>query len=134
LQNSPADPALSQACIQNAPDTDKFSDELTSYALNATLAMSEIMEFSSDNRTDHLAQVSTLARDSIDAYLSSLEPGIASTPEEDARIACHPLVQQEQGKEEDDIEFLSELPDELNDEVVAFWAIRALTPEAAIPA
>lgn len=110
-----------------------FTDELTSYALNAALAMSEIIEFISDDRTDHLAEISTLARDSIDLYLSSLEPGVVSLPEEDTSIAGHPLMQQEQHQEQDDIEFLSGLADDFDDKVITSLKERASACAPLLP-
>src|SRR6266496_2960729 len=44
LQNGPVDQELNRACIQRAPDTEDFSHELTSYALNAALAIGYIVE------------------------------------------------------------------------------------------
>lgn len=121
--------ALNQACLQNAPDTDKFSHESTSYALNAALAMSDILEFMLDGRADHIAHVSTLAQDSVDLYLSSLGTPIASSPEENRKIASHPLMRQEQRREDEDISFLSDLPGELDDKAVS--ALRALASKQA---
>jgi uncharacterized protein YjaG (DUF416 family) len=133
LQNSAIDQALNQACIRSAPDTEKFSHELTSYALNAALAMSDIVEFTLDGRVDHIAYVSTLARDSIDLYLSSLEPSVVSSPEEDKKIAGHPLMQQEQRREEEDIRFLSGLPDQFDNNAVSALRARASTQAPLLP-
>lgn len=137
LQNGAVDQRLNQECIGSAPDTEKFSHELTSYALNAALAMSDIVEFTLDGRSDHIAYVSTLARDSVHLYLSSLEPSLVSSAEEDNRIAQHPLMQQEQRREEDDFKFLCGLPDELGSEEVSALKARAraqapLLPDAAV--
>src|SRR5215467_3436357 len=57
LQTGTIDEALNQVCTKRAPDTEEFSQELTSYALNAALAMSEILEFVLDGRADHIMQV-----------------------------------------------------------------------------
>ena len=120
LQDSVVDHGLNQLCVRRAPDTEKFSHELTSYALNAALAMGDIMEFTLDSRTDHIRDVATLATDSVDLYLSSLVPPVVSF-----RIASHPLMHQEKRREEEDIKFLSELPDRFDDD-----AIRALRARA----
>lgn len=133
LHNSTIDQALNQACINGAPDTEKFSHELTSYALNAALAMSDIVEFTLDGRSDHIAYVSTLARDSVHLYLSSLEPSLVSSAEEDNRIAQHPLMQQEQRREEDDIKFLSGLPDQFDENVISTLKARASTQAPLLP-
>jgi uncharacterized protein YjaG (DUF416 family) len=133
LENSAVDQALNEACIRSAPDTEKFSHELTSYALNAALAMSDIVEFTLDGCADHIAYVSTLARDSVHLYLSSLEPSIVSSSEEDGKIAGHPLMQQEQFREEEDIRFLSGLPDHLDGEAVSALRARARAQAPLLP-
>jgi uncharacterized protein YjaG (DUF416 family) len=67
-----ADQSLNEACIKNAPDTEEYTHELTSYALNAALTMSDILEFTADRRSDHITYIATLATDSVHLYLSSL--------------------------------------------------------------
>ena len=133
LQNNVIDQALNQACILSAPDTEKFSHELTSYALNAALAMSDIVEFTLDSRSDHIAYVSTLARDSIHLYLSSLEPSLVSSAEEDNKIAQHPLMQQERRREEEDIRFLSGLPDEFDSKTISALKAHAAAQAPLLP-
>jgi uncharacterized protein len=133
LQNGAVDRALNQMCIRSAPDTEKFSHELTSYALNAALAMSDIVEFTLDSRSDHIAYVSSLARDSVHLYLSSLEPSLVSSAEEDNKIAQHPLMQQEQGREEEDIKFLSGLPDQFDSNAISALKARATTQAPLVP-
>jgi hypothetical protein len=133
LQNGAVDRALSQACIRNAPDTEAFSHELTSYALNAALAMSDITEFTLDSRVDHIAHVSALATDSAYLYLSSLEPSVVSSPEGDRRIAAQPLMQQELRREEEDIRFLSRLPNQFDAETVSELKARASTQAPLLP-
>jgi Protein of unknown function (DUF416) len=125
--------ALNQVCLRSAPDTGKFSHELTSYALNAALAMSDILEFMSDGRSDHIAHVSALARDSVDLYLSSLEASIASSPHEDSKIASDPLMRQEQRREEEDISFLSELPGGLDERAISAVRARASSQAPLLP-
>jgi uncharacterized protein YjaG (DUF416 family) len=133
LQNSAVDQRLNQACIRSAPDTEKFSHELTSYALNAALAMSDIVEFTLDGRADHIAYVSTLARDSVHLYLSSLEQSVVSSPEEDKKIAGHPLMQQEQRREEEDVRFLAGLPDQFDKDAISALRARASTQPPLLP-
>jgi uncharacterized protein YjaG (DUF416 family) len=127
------DQSLNEACLKNAPDTEVFSHELTSYALNAALAISDIIEFALDNRTDHIAHVSRLARDSVYLYLSSRKPLVASLPEEDRRLGADPLMQQELGREEEDIKFLAGLPDQFSRETVSALRARASSQLSILP-
>lgn len=133
LQDGVVDPALSQACIQSAPDTEEFSHELTSYALNAALAMSDILEFVQDGSADHIAQVQALARDSIDLYLSVLEPSVVSLRHNDSKIADHPIMRQEVIQEEEDIRFLSGLPDRFDSDAVSVLRARARGQPPLLP-
>jgi uncharacterized protein len=133
LQDGAVDQALNQACLRSAPDTEEFSHELTSYALNAALAMSDILEFTLDERADHIAYIQTLVRDSLHLYLSSLEPSVVSSPEKDRRIASHPLMQHEQRQQEEDVKFLSQLPDQFGKETVSALRARASTQTPLLP-
>jgi uncharacterized protein len=133
LQDGTIDQALNQECLRDAPDTENFSHELTSYALNAALAMSDIVEFTLDGRAEHIAHVSTLARDSVHLYLSSFEQSVVSSPEEDRSITNHPVMQQEQRREEDDIKFLSGLPDQLDKDAISALRARASTQTPLLP-
>jgi len=130
LQNSTVDEAFNQICTEGAPDTEDFSHELT---LNAALAMSDILEFVSDGRADHIMQVVTLARDSIHLYLSGLESSILSSREKASRIAEHPLMRREQRREERDLAFLSGLPDHFDSNVISVLKERARTQPPLLP-
>jgi uncharacterized protein YjaG (DUF416 family) len=133
LQNSTVDQKLNQACIGNAPDTEKFSHDLTSYALNAALAISDTLEFIVDHRPDHIAYVSTLATDSVHLYLSSLSQSVVSFPLEDKKIAEHPLMRQELGRQEEDIKFLAGLPDQFDKNAVSILKARASSQAPLLP-
>lgn len=133
LQNGSVDQALSQACFRSAPDTEEFSHELTSYALNAALAISDIAEFTADGRLDHITAVSTLAQDSVHLYLSGLEPSVVSSSEKTSRIANHPLMQQEHRREAEDIAFISGLPDHFDKDAVSAIRARARIQPPLLP-
>jgi uncharacterized protein YjaG (DUF416 family) len=133
LQNGAVNQALSEACFSSAPDTEEYSHDLTSYALNAALTMSNIVKFTLDEKADRITYILTLVRDSLYLYLSSLEPSVVSSPEEDRRIASHPLMQQEQLREEEDIRFLSGLPDQFDKDAISALRARANTQPSLIP-
>jgi uncharacterized protein YjaG (DUF416 family) len=121
------------ARLKRAPDTDAFTHQLTSHALNAALAVSDIIEFLLDGRIDHIAHVSTLARDSVYLYLTSLESSVVPSHDEDRRIATDPLMRQELRLEEEDIRFLSGLPDEFDNETLLILRTRASRQPFIIP-
>ncbi|HZR64794.1 MAG TPA: DUF416 family protein [Terriglobales bacterium] len=127
------DQSLTQACLNNAPDTEAFSHNLTSYALNAALAIGDILEFIVDGRTDHITYISTLATDSIYLYLSGLSSAVVSSSHEGEEIAQHVLMQQEVQRQEDDIRFLSELPDQFDNKSLAAVRARARSQASLLP-
>src|SRR5271163_4556386 len=61
LENAPVDQSLNGACRRGAPDTEEYGHELTSFALDAALAIIDIMEFVQDGCADHITSVSTRA-------------------------------------------------------------------------
>src|SRR5690348_16784721 len=102
------EPSLSETCVKSAPDIENFTHELTSFALNAALAMSEILEFIADGEARHIVYISTLATDSVDFYVGGLDPSPVYTPELERKIAAHPFMQQELRRQVEDAKFLSE--------------------------
>ncbi|HLJ87178.1 MAG TPA: DUF416 family protein [Candidatus Angelobacter sp.] len=127
------DPILNDNCIDSAPDTEEFTHELTSHALNAVLVMVDILDFISTSNFESIVNVLVLARDSLYLYLSGLEPSIISTAAKDDRIARHPLMQAEQHREEQDIKFLSALPDHFDDSVILNLRQRAAKQPPLFP-
>lgn len=120
-------PRLKDICDRTVPDTEDYSHELTSYALNAALATTEIMEFTSDNCTTHIANIASLARETVYLYLSML--GL----DEDSKIGEHSLMEQERRREEGDVMFLSALPDDFDAQVIATVRERAVSQSALLP-
>ncbi len=133
LQDGSVSRDLDEDCLREAPDTEEFSHELTSYALNAALAISDILEFILESDTDHIAHVLTRAQDSIYLYLSGLEPSVTSSPKKDRKIAAHPLMKQEQIREQEDILFLTRLPEQFDKNTVSALKERAHTQTPLLP-
>jgi uncharacterized protein YjaG (DUF416 family) len=132
-QHGIADRSLHETCITNVPDTEEFSHKLTSYALNAALVMNDIVEFTADGDPDHIANTSTLARDSVDLYVNSLNSSDVSTHELDRRVAAHPLMQHEMRRQEEDIKFLSGLPEHFDKETISVLRTRATNQPPMLP-
>ena len=125
--------SLNRACLNNAPDTEDFTHEMTSDSLNAFLTMSEIMAFMLDGSSDHIEYISTLATDSVDLYVAHLEPALITTKERDDWIASHPLMQQEFQREKEDIKFLAALPDHFDSETIAALKARSSSQPPILP-
>lgn len=133
LRNGYVEPSLSETCLKSAPDTENFTHELTSFALNAALAMSEILEFIADGETRHITYISTLAIDSVDFYVGGLDPSPVYTPELERKIAAHPLMHREQRQQEEDARFLSEHPDRFDKKIISGLRARARSQVPLIP-
>ena len=125
--------SLKDSCLENTPDTEAFSHDLTSDALNAALVMVDIMEFILDGRVDHIAAILRLATDSVSLYLSNLDTLIVSSPQGDDWIAAHPIMQQEIHREEEDIIFLACLPDEFDSRTISALRARATSQPPVRP-
>lgn len=133
LQNNPVDPSLNEACRIGAPDTEDHSHELISFALDAALAMSDIIEFTQDGCADHIESVSTRAGESVYLYLNGLDDSVVIPPENLSRLASHPLMQEEHRREEEDFKFLTGLPEPLSDETILSLKARADTQAPLLP-
>ena len=131
LEDAPVGESLNVACRRCAPDTEEYQHDLTSFALDAALAMSDIMEFTQDGCAEHITSVSTRAGDSVDLYLNGLDDSIV-TPRGD-ELAFHPLMREEHRREETDIRFLADLPEQFSDETILSLRARADTQAPLLP-
>jgi uncharacterized protein YjaG (DUF416 family) len=125
---------LNELCTKSAPDTEDFTHEQTSFALNAAATMCEVLEFILSGNPDLMADVSTLATDSVHLYLSGLRRSLITTAEKVEWIKAHPLMQQELQRQQEDIRFLSELPDPLDDKGIATLKAMANNQAPLLPA
>ena len=133
LGNAPVDQSLNGACRRGAPDTEEYRHELTSFALDVALAMSDIMEFAQDGCADHITSVSTRAGESVYLYLNGLDDSLVTTPEKASQIASHPLMEAEHRREEEDIRFLSGLPDQFDNHAISALRARASVQAPLLP-
>jgi uncharacterized protein YjaG (DUF416 family) len=125
---------LNQLCTKSAPDTEDFTHGQTSFALNAAATMCEVLEFILSGNPDLIDHVSTFAKDSVHLYLSGLEPSLITTKEKINRIAAHPLMQQELDRQQEDVRFLSKLPDPPDDKAISMLKTRAANQAPLLPA
>ena len=123
---------LREECDGNIPDTEEFSHRLTSFALNAALTMTELLDFIADRSTKHISYISSLATDSADLCASGLLDG-AHSAQRDANLISHPLIQKELRTQPEDLWFLFRLPEEFDDEALAALKNRAMHQASLIP-
>lgn len=62
----------------NIPDMDAFGDFDGSYALNASAALYELLEYLLDKDTSHMYNISTYMTDTIDFKLSEADPNLTN--------------------------------------------------------
>lgn len=133
LQGAGGESFLADLCLKSAPDTEAYSHELTSYALNAALAMGEVLEFVSDGQIRHMGTLLGLATDSLDLFASNSSSPSAYTSERDQEIAVRPLLEREHRRQQDDIRFLAGLPDHFSQETIQALRARADTQAPLVP-
>jgi uncharacterized protein len=126
------DQSLREDCRRGAPDTEAFSHQGTSYALNAALAMSDTLDFILEGDLQQLADILTLATDSVYFFIVGLGPSPDYLPEL-KEVAAHPLMKQELLRQKEDLRFLSALPDRFDEAAVSALRTRVGTQAPLIP-
>jgi len=64
---------LAEECDAAAPETEKFTSLYVSSALDAAVSVGFLLRFILDGDIQHVAEVASLARDSIDLYVQEVE-------------------------------------------------------------
>ena len=119
--------ALAKACLDSAPDTEDFDHIFTSAALDAALSIHHLMMFLSDHSVDHVAETAGLARDTVHLFVGLKEaPRPYSLTNE--QLNGHRLVQRELGRQRDDLIFLENLPNDVDQEMVVRLRERSRQP------
>lgn len=122
-------PALAKACLDSAPDTEDFDHIFTSAALDAALSIHHLMIFLSDHNVDHVAETAGLARDTVHLFV-----GLKENPRPysltNQQINVHRLVQRELRRQQADLIFLENLPNDVDQEMLVTLRERSRqTPE-----
>ena len=80
-----------------APDTEDFTSDYTSAALDAVVALIHSLEYCFDGNVDHGVQVACLCRDTAYMFVSQRDQRghTINMDEDEARIYNDPLLQQE---------------------------------------
>jgi uncharacterized protein YjaG (DUF416 family) len=72
------------------PDTEDFGDYSGSYALNASAAVIELLEYLIDTNQEHIISISTYSTDTIDLKLHESDQSLAESD-----LIHHPLLLRE---------------------------------------
>ncbi|WP_315759583.1 MULTISPECIES: DUF416 family protein [unclassified Bradyrhizobium] len=92
------------------PDTENYDHELTSFALNASVAVIEAAELIIDKRLEHLLEVSNLAQETA-AFVAQEEAAKRGILLSLVDIYAHPSMRSELSRQIADAEFLQKLTD-----------------------
>jgi uncharacterized protein YjaG (DUF416 family) len=107
-----------EACEAVAPNSDDFSELLTTSAQDACFSICSVLDYVQQGNTERIAQASSYAVDTLDLYISALLDGFSKTPkaifngaENDEQIRLHPLMQRELARQDADLKLLATNPD-----------------------
>jgi uncharacterized protein len=102
---------LEQKCLIITPDLDDFSspevDVEAAAAQEAAFMVRLLLQFCGDPQVSYALRIATLARDTLDLYIQTIDSIDPADPDLDNKIAHHPLMLQEMCKQESDAEKLT---------------------------
>lgn len=106
-----------EACEAVAPNSDDFSEMLTTLAQNACFAICCVLEYVMQEDPERIAQASSYAIDTLDFYVQELMDGFSNSyravpqsTERDEQIRLHPLMQRELARQDVDLQLLAGNP------------------------
>jgi len=79
--------------MEVASDTEEYEINLVSSALDASASISLLMQYFTDGNIDHIIEMASLARDSVDMYIQDIECVNPYSSDLESRILKHPLMQ-----------------------------------------
>jgi uncharacterized protein YjaG (DUF416 family) len=101
---------LAERSEEAAPEPAEFESDLASAALDAANAVAASLRCCQDGDVERCIEVATYARDTVDMYVQIRESMDQDDPGLERRIADHPLMVREMGKQSSDLEMLRRAP------------------------
>ncbi len=98
-------------CVDLIPESEEIESDYTSSAGDAAGAVANLLEFQASGDISLIAELASLSRDTIDMYVQSTLAEGPITPEAEARILVHPLMQAELRQQKSDLDHLKRLSD-----------------------
>jgi hypothetical protein len=109
---------LLAACEVVAPNSDDFSELLTTSAQDACFSICCVLEYILHGDIEQISQVSSFAVDTLDLYVAemldgfpNIQRGVPYSSEREERIRLHPLMQRELARQDADLKLLAGNPD-----------------------
>lgn len=107
-----------EACEAVAPNSDDFSELLTTSAQDACFSICCVLDYVLQGKPERIAQASSYAINTLDLYISALLDGFSKAPrgifnraEHEEQIRLHPLMQRELARQDADLKLLASNPD-----------------------
>jgi uncharacterized protein YjaG (DUF416 family) len=100
---------IKKKCEKATPDTEDFSSLYTSAALDAGVAILETLESCRDGCPQRIAEVASLARDTVDMYLQARNRLEYSDAAFEEKIATDSLMMRELRKQREDLNELKQV-------------------------
>jgi uncharacterized protein YjaG (DUF416 family) len=107
-----------EACEAVAPNSDDFSELLTTSAQDACFSICCVLDYVLQAKPEQITETSSFAIDTIDLYVSAMLDGFSKTPrlifnraEREEQIRLHPLMQRELARQDADLKLLATNPD-----------------------
>ncbi|SRR5713101_784634 len=94
---------LEARCKVVTPRSDDFPDEDVTAAQEATFMATLLLQFCLDPKPNYAIRIATFSRDTIDLYVQTQQSLDPSDPHLEEKIASHPLMESELGKEKADL-------------------------------
>ncbi|HXA20250.1 MAG TPA: DUF416 family protein [Thermoanaerobaculia bacterium] len=101
---------LIKRCETVIPHTDDFSLKYTSAAVDAGTAVIETLQSVLDGVSQHVVDVATFCRDTVDMFIQERDGLKLSDPDFETKIAHDPLMLQELSRQADTLAELSGIP------------------------
>lgn len=106
------------ACEAVAPNSDGFSELLTTSAQDACFSICCVLEYIQNCNPERIALTSSYSIDTLDLYISALLDGFSKAPkvifniaEREDQIRVHPLMQRELARQDADLKLLASNPE-----------------------
>jgi uncharacterized protein YjaG (DUF416 family) len=105
-------------CEVVAPNSEDFSEVLTTPAQDACFAVCCVLEYLLTQNLDRIVQASTYSIDTLDLWVQEIQSGfsriptiVPNSPEREERIRLYPLMQRELARQDADLKLLATNPD-----------------------